>query len=76
MNRMNLAQWVNLLENNQMPSNADYFKSCANDSVTVDGLIEADFIKRHLIIEPQTERSTRLWREVQANVTTYIGCDK
>jgi len=75
MNRMNLAQLVNFLENNQMPSNADFFKSCVNDSVTVDGLIEADFVKRHLVIEPETERSTRLWREVQANVTTYIGCD-
>tara|TARA_R110000868_G_scaffold146624_1_gene367502 strand:- start:867 stop:1250 length:384 start_codon:yes stop_codon:yes gene_type:complete len=72
---MNLSQLVNFLENNQMPSNADFFKSCANDSVTVDGLIEADFVKRHLVIEPETERSTKLWREVQANVTTYIGCD-
>lgn len=75
MNRMNLAQLVNFLENNQMPSNADFFKSCANDTVTVDGLIEADFVKRHLVIEPETERSARLWREVRANVTTYIGCD-
>ena len=75
MNRMNLAQLVNFLENNQMPSNADFFKSCANDSVTVDGLIEADFVKRHLVIGSETERSTKLWREVRANVTTYIGCD-
>jgi hypothetical protein len=75
MNRMNLAQLVNFLENNEMPSTAHYFKGCANDSVTVDGLIEADFVKRHLVIEPETERSARLWREVRANVTTYIGCD-
>ena len=74
---MNLAQLVNFLENNQMPSTADYFKSCANDSVTVDGLIELDFVKRHFsnIIGADTERSTKLWREIQANVTSYIGCD-
>ena len=76
MNRMNLSQLVNFLENNQMPCNADYFTSCVNDSVTVDGLIEADFVKRHLVIEPQTDRGTRLWREIQASVITYVGCDK
>jgi hypothetical protein len=43
--------------------------------VTVDGLIEVDFVKRHVMIGSETERSTRLWREIQANVTTYIGCD-
>ena len=76
MNRMNLGQLINFFSNNEMPSSAHYFKGCANDSVTVDGLVEVDFVKRHVIIGADTERSTRLWREIQANVTTYIGCDK
>jgi hypothetical protein len=74
MNRMNLDQLVTFFENNEMPSSANYFKGCANDSVTIEGLIEADFVKRHVMIGSETERSTRLWREIQANVTTYVGC--
>jgi hypothetical protein len=68
MNRMNLAQLVAYFYSENLTQTASYFKGCANDSVTVDGLIELDFVKRHV-------GEGRLWREIQTNVTTYIGCD-
>jgi hypothetical protein len=75
MNRMNLNQLVNFLSTLNLTQTAHYFKGCANDSVTVDGLIESEFVKRHVIIGSETERSTKLWREIQANVTSYIFTD-
>ena len=75
MNRMNLAQLVMFFANNGLTQTAYHFTGYTNANVTVDGLIEADFVKRHVVIGPETERSTRLWREIQTNVTTYIGCD-
>ena len=68
MNRMNLDQLVNFFANNDLMQTAHYFKGCANDSVTVDGLIESEFVKRHV-------GEGNLWRNIQANVTTYVGCD-
>jgi hypothetical protein len=74
MNRMNLSQLVSFFDNELYLSNCSrYFASLANDSVTVDGLIEADFVKRHCTIGLE---DTKVWREIQANVTTYIGCEK
>ena len=69
MNRMNLSQLVNFFANNNFPQTASFFAGCANDIVTVDGLIEAYFVRKHV-------GEGQLWREIQANVTTYIGCDK
>jgi len=69
MNRMNLAQLVMFFAHNDLMQTAYYFIGCTNDSVTVDGLIDADFVKRHV-------GEGDLWRNIQANVTTYIGCDK
>lgn len=68
MNRMNLAQLVAYFYSENLTQTASYFRGCANDSVTVDGLIELDFVKRHV-------GEGQLWREIQTNVTTYIGCD-
>ena len=69
MNRMNLGQLVMFFAKNDLMQTAYYFTGCTNDSVTVDGLIEADFVKRHV-------GEGELWRSIKANVTTYIGCDK
>ena len=68
MNRMNLTQLVEFLKEAELPVSANYFNGCAKDSVTVNGLIEAEFVKRHI-------GEGMLLRSIQANVTTYIGCD-
>ena len=75
MNRMNHSQLMQYLVNENYVALAMDFSDCDQTWIE-DGLIDADFVKRHLVIGPETERSTRLWREIQANVTTYIGCDK
>jgi hypothetical protein len=66
---MNLNQLVIFFSAINLTQTASYFKGCANDSVTVDGLIEYDFVKRHI-------GEGQLWREIQASVTTYFGCEK
>jgi hypothetical protein len=55
-----------------MPACVDYFKSLANESMTVGGLIEADFVKRHCSVD---NTPAQIWKEIQANVTTYVGCE-
>ena len=75
MNRMNHSQLMQYLVNENYVALAMDFSDCDQTWIE-DGLIDADFVKRHLVIGSETERSTRLWREIQANVTTYIGCDK
>jgi hypothetical protein len=79
MNRRNLKQLVNFLNNElNMPNSASYFADCVNyRNVVVNGWIEADFVKRHVVIGVEADglensRSTRVWREIQANVTTSI----
>jgi len=66
MNRMNLAQLVTFFSGIGLNNTASYFKGCAHDEVTVDGLIELDFVRRHV-------GEGGLWREIQSNVTTYVG---
>ena len=65
---MNLAQLVNFFSVNGYPQTASYFQGCMNDGLTVNGLIEADFVKNHV-------GEGQLWKEIQCDVTTYIGCD-
>jgi hypothetical protein len=62
---MNLNQLVTFLSAINLNQTASYFAGCANDPVTVDGLIEADFVKRHI-------GEGELLREIQANVTSYV----
>jgi hypothetical protein len=64
---MNLTQLVEFLKEADLPVTANYFNGCAKDSVTVDGLIEFEFVKRHI-------GEGMLLRSIQANVTTYVGC--
>jgi len=66
-NRMNLRQLVAFFNAQLLTATANFFQSCANDSVTVDGWIEEEFVKRHVM---GTSYST--WKEIQANVTTMI----
>ena len=66
MNRMNLSQLVEFLRSAELPVTANYFNGCAKDSVTVDGLIEAEFVNRHI-------GEGMLLRSIHANVTTYVG---
>jgi len=66
---MNLSQLVEFLEAAELPATANYFNGCAKDSVTVDGLIEYEFVKRHI-------GEGSILRSIQANVTTYVGCEK
>ena len=64
-NRMNLRQLIAFFNSKNLTASANYFQGCANDSVTVDGWIEEDFVKRHV-------GYGQTWKEVRANVTTMI----
>ena len=64
-NRMNLRQLVAFFNSKNLTASANYFQGCANDSVTLDGWIEEDFVKRHV-------GYGQTWKEVQANVTTIM----
>jgi len=75
MNRMNLAQLVTFFSAMNLTQTASYFKGCANDSVTVDGLVEEGFVKRHVVYFGFGSRiQESRWKDVQSRVTTYIGC--
>lgn len=63
--RMNLRQLVAFFNAQLLTATASYFQGCANDSVTEDGWIELEFVKRHV-------GEGTMWKEVQANVTTMI----
>lgn len=65
MIRMNLNQLVDYMMKQGLGQTAAYFRGCANDSVTVNGWIEKDFVKRHI-------GEGSLWKEVQCWVTSYI----
>jgi hypothetical protein len=65
---MNLNQLVTFLSAISLNQTARYFAAHANDPVTVDGLIESDFVKRHI-------GEGELLREIQANVTSYVFTD-
>lgn len=64
MTRMNLRQLVTFFESRNLTATASYFLGCAN-SVTVDGWIEKDFVKRHV-------GEGSIWLEIQANVTSMV----
>jgi hypothetical protein len=66
---MHLNQLVMFFANQGLMQTASYFLGHFYESVTRDGLIEADFVKRHV-------GDGDMWREIQSNVTTYIGCEK
>ena len=68
MTRMHLNQLVMFFSDRGLRQTASYFLGQFYESVTKDGLIELDFVKRHV-------GEGDLWREIQSNVTTYIGCE-
>ena len=67
IDRMHLNQLVLLFAQQGLLQTASYFLGHFNEPVTKGGLIELDFVKRHV-------GGGDLWREIQANVTTYVGC--
>jgi hypothetical protein len=72
---MKLSEVVDFFENKlYMQQNANWFKVCQydfDDNLVVNGMIDKEFVKRHCVIG---EDSIELWREVDANVPSYIGC--
>jgi len=72
MTRMNLAQLVAYFKSRSMPSTADFFKSQANEPVTVDGLIEESAVKEFLGVMDDNI----LWRQVKSSVTSYLMPEK
>jgi len=56
--RMDLAQVVKFFRDNGYRGTAEFFASCIRDEVTVSGLIEAEFVKRHVM--PQMFGVSRL----------------
>lgn len=66
MIRMNLNQLVDFMMKQGLGQTAAYFRGCANDSVTVNGWIEKDFVKRHI-------GEGSLWNEIQYWVTSHMN---
>ena len=64
ISRMKLADVVGYYTKCGWNNVALYFKGCANDSVTVDGWIDADFVRRHV--------GEDRMRELQSEVTTVV----
>ena len=69
MIRMNLNQLVDYMMKQGLGQTAAYFNGCANDSVTVNGWIEKDFVKRHI-------GEGSLWNEIQYWVTSHMETPK
>jgi hypothetical protein len=71
---MYLEQLVNFFKDElKMERTAKFFENAEHDydSVVVDGYIECDFVERYCI---KSQGSTELWRKVQSNVVTLVGC--
>jgi hypothetical protein len=62
--RMKLADVVEYFTKCRLNNTALYLKGCANDSVTVDGWIDADFVRRHV--------GEDWMRRLQSEVTTAV----
>ncbi len=72
MTRMNLAQLVQYLFNENYLALAMDFADLGQDSKdVVDGLIDSRVVKSYM---EDLDPSGRILREIQANVTSYIGC--
>jgi hypothetical protein len=63
--RMHLGQLVEALNKFGFTQTSSYFKGCANDSVTVDGWIEKDYVVRHI-------GTGMLMKELECEVCTSI----
>ena len=64
VNRMKLVDVMSYFVKQNLNQTALFFDSCVYDSVTVDGWIEADFIRRHV--------GEDLMRELECEVTTAV----
>ena len=76
MTRMNLAQLVQYFRNRRRFGIANMFASLVeNNSIVVDGLIEKDYVTHFLGCDGDEIAKQEL-REIECEVTTYIGCTK
>ena len=71
MNRMNLDQLITFFTNEGNKHAANFFESMESESQVEDGFIELEVVKRYCLINCDTDL---LWRTVQANCVSYIGC--
>jgi hypothetical protein len=73
MNRMNLDQIVQYLFDENYIALAMDFSDFGEDSKdVVDGMIDVNAVKSYM---EDIDPSGRILRQIQSNVTTYIGCD-
>jgi hypothetical protein len=71
---MNLSQLVQFLFNENYLALAMDFTDLGQDSQdVVDGLIDASIVKSYM---EDLDPSGQIIRNIQANVTTYVGCEK
>ena len=68
---MNLDQLITFFTNEGNKQAANFFESMESEPQVEDGYIELEFVKRYCLINCDTDL---LWRTVQANVVSYIGC--
>ena len=61
---MALADVVGYFTHQNLKQTASYFAGCIHDSVTVDGWIEADFVRRHV--------GEDVMQKLECEVTTVI----
>jgi hypothetical protein len=72
---MNLAQLVQYFKNRNRIEIAEFFASLANNRVTVDGMIEKDYVTHFLGCDTDEIAKQEL-REIQSEVVTYLGCER
>jgi hypothetical protein len=65
--KMILSEVVKYFESKSMWSVANFFKSYSNE-VDEEGMIPAEFIKRHLTVDD----NTIFFRQLQCEVTTFL----
>lgn len=65
VDRMELAKVVTYFAKQNLSQTALYFASCIHDDVTVDGWIEADFVRRHI--------GEDLMRKLECEVLTWVA---
>jgi hypothetical protein len=62
--RMNLADIVSYFTKQNLNQTASYFAGCIHDNVTVDGWIDAEFVRQHI--------GEGMMRKLQCEVTTAV----
>jgi len=66
VDRLNLTEVIRFFRSKGYGATAEFFADCRQDSVTVHGLIEADFVRRHVM--PQMSGVSRLLEALMKEV--------